>query len=252
MVVVVAAEDVDVHGDAGALGEALQAVRQHLAAQLADALAPQAELDDAEGPVRQVDDGARQRLVQRRVRAAEARQPARAVQRRLERLAQRDERVFCRVVVVDCGGRGLSALRVALVFLFFFFSLFFSGVRTVQVAPSPHPQAPPCVLRQRVQHVVQEPDPRVDVYLLALGALRRMALGLSVRVSVLVLRVLQRASVQVQAQLDLRLVGVAVERRAAYPVRHIGGEDGAGVLALQGECGRLQLSRRGFVTLRGG
>jgi hypothetical protein len=51
------------HGDAGAYGETGQAVRDHLAAEVADFLAAQAELADAERAVREVDDGARERFV---------------------------------------------------------------------------------------------------------------------------------------------------------------------------------------------
>jgi hypothetical protein len=72
VVVVVAAQAVDVHGDAGALREAVQAVRDHLAAEVADLLAAQAQLGDAEGPVGEVDDGAREGFVQRAVGGSEA------------------------------------------------------------------------------------------------------------------------------------------------------------------------------------
>ena len=72
VVVVVAADAVDVHRDARALREAVQAVRDHLAAQVADLLAAQVQLADAVGPVREVDDRARQGFVQRAVGGAEA------------------------------------------------------------------------------------------------------------------------------------------------------------------------------------
>lgn len=108
MVVVLAVQAMDVQSDGSALGEALQAVGDHLARQVANLLAAQAEVDDRVGPVGQVDDGARQRLVERAVGAAEARQARRAAQRLLERLAQRDARVFGRVVVVDCGNNPRS------------------------------------------------------------------------------------------------------------------------------------------------
>ena len=74
VVVVVAAQAVDVHGDAGALREAVQAVRDHLAAEVADLLAAQAQLGDAEGAVREVDDGAREGFVERAVGGSEARE----------------------------------------------------------------------------------------------------------------------------------------------------------------------------------
>lgn len=101
MVVVVAAEAVDVQRHARRLREALQAVRDHLAAQVPDLLALELQADHAEGPVREVDDGARERLVERRVRRAEACQARCAAQRAGERVAQRDAAVLGRVVVVD-------------------------------------------------------------------------------------------------------------------------------------------------------
>jgi hypothetical protein len=58
VVVVVAVQAVDVHGDAGSLREAVQAVWNHLAAEVADFLAAQAEVADAVGAVGEVDDGA--------------------------------------------------------------------------------------------------------------------------------------------------------------------------------------------------
>lgn len=58
VVVVVAAQAVDVHRDAGALREAVQAVGDHLAAEVADFLAAQAQLGNAERTVGEVDDGA--------------------------------------------------------------------------------------------------------------------------------------------------------------------------------------------------
>lgn len=72
VVVVVAAEAVHVHRDAGALRETVQAVGDHLAAQVADLLAAQVQLADAVGAVGEVDDGARERFVERAVGGAEA------------------------------------------------------------------------------------------------------------------------------------------------------------------------------------
>ena len=72
MVVVVAVQAVDVHGDARALREAVQAVRDHLAAEVADFFAAQAQVADAVGAVREVDDGAREGFVQRAVGGSEA------------------------------------------------------------------------------------------------------------------------------------------------------------------------------------
>ena len=72
VVVVVAVQAVHVHGDAGALREAVQAVRNHLAGQVADLLAAQAEVTDAVGAVGEVYYGAREGFVEGAVGGAEA------------------------------------------------------------------------------------------------------------------------------------------------------------------------------------
>lgn len=72
MVVVLAPEAVDVQGDTGALRETLQAVRDHLAAEVANLLALETQLDDAVGTVRQIDDGAAESLVEWGIGVAEA------------------------------------------------------------------------------------------------------------------------------------------------------------------------------------
>jgi hypothetical protein len=102
VVVVEAAEAVDVDGDAGGLGKAVDAVGDHLAAQVANLFALEAELDDGEGPVRQVDHGARQRLVQGRVGRSEARQARGRAQGLAKGVSEGDTDVFGCVVVVDC------------------------------------------------------------------------------------------------------------------------------------------------------
>jgi len=55
----------------------------------------------SKGPVGQVDDGAREGLVERGVGVAEAPQAVGAAERLLEGVAERDEGVLGRVVVVD-------------------------------------------------------------------------------------------------------------------------------------------------------
>ena len=116
---------IDMHRHPGPLAETLQTMRHHLAAEIAELLALEPELGDAEGAVRQVDDGARERLIQRGVGVAETREPGGRAEGGLEGGAERDERVLCAVVVVD-----------------------------VQVAAAHELQRPPGVLGQGVQHVV--------------------------------------------------------------------------------------------------
>lgn len=114
MVVIVPPEAVYVQGDAPGLGEALEAVGDHLAAQVANLLALQAQVDDREGPVGQVDDGARQGLVERAVGVAEARETRRGAERGGEGVAQGYADVFGCVVVVDWMRRGMSVRRLCL------------------------------------------------------------------------------------------------------------------------------------------
>lgn len=102
--VVFAAEAVDVEGDSGALGEALQAVGDHLAGQVANLFAAEAELDDAVGPVGEVDDGAGEGLVEGRVGVAEAGEAGCAAEGGGEGVAEGYADVFCCVVVIDYRG----------------------------------------------------------------------------------------------------------------------------------------------------
>jgi len=72
VVVVVAVQAVHVHCHASALREAVQAVRDHLAAQVADLLAAQAQVADAVGAIGEVDYRAREGFVEGAVGGAEA------------------------------------------------------------------------------------------------------------------------------------------------------------------------------------
>lgn len=99
--VVVAADAVDVHGDAGGLGEALQAVRHHLGAQLAQPLSLEAELDDTVRSVGQVDDGAREGLVEGGVGVAEAGEAGGGAEGFGEGAAEGNAAVLSSMVVVD-------------------------------------------------------------------------------------------------------------------------------------------------------
>jgi hypothetical protein len=124
VVVVVAVQAVDVHGDAGALRKAVQAVGNHLAAKITDLLAAQAQLADAVRAVGEVDDSTRQGFVQWAVSGSEAREAGCSVKGGLEGLddcvlargqasaaeycgyedsylAKRNEGVFGSVVVVN-------------------------------------------------------------------------------------------------------------------------------------------------------
>lgn len=210
MVVVVAADAVYVHRNAGALREAVQAVGNHLTAKVSDLLAAQAEFADAVRAVREVDDGAREGLVEGAVGGAEAGEAGGCVEGGFEGLdsrcladifvdgtvgkaylTERNESVLCGVVVVD-----------------------------VKITASTQAHAPAAVLGEGVQHVVQEANAGVYADLLRLGVLCGMlecrAIG--------ILELGQSAAVEVERKLDLRLVGVAVDGRDSDALlgRHAG------------------------------
>lgn len=101
MVVVVTAQAVDVQGDAGSLGKALQAVGDHLTAELAEVLALEAQVDDGVGSVGQIDDSAGESLVERGVGIAEAGDASEGTEGLGEGGADGDAAVFGSVVVVN-------------------------------------------------------------------------------------------------------------------------------------------------------
>ena len=70
-------------------------------ASAAQRLALEAEVDDRARPAGEVDHGARERLVERRVGRAEAGDAAPLAERLVERLAERQRAVLDGVVVVD-------------------------------------------------------------------------------------------------------------------------------------------------------
>lgn len=105
VVVVFAAEAVDMQGDLGGLGETLHAVRQHLCVEFADAVPYDAQVDDAVGAVGQVDNGAREGLVQWGVGVAEAGEAGGGAEGLVEGFAEGDAAILGRVVGVDCGGK---------------------------------------------------------------------------------------------------------------------------------------------------
>src|SRR4051794_17857141 len=134
VVVVLAAQHVDVERHPAGDGERLEEVGQVLGRDLADHLAPEAEAHLGPGPAREVDHGPRQRLVERRVGVAETADAATVAERSVERLAERQRAVLGGVVVVD--------LEVAL-----------AGQLEVE----------PGVLGQAGQHVVEEAEPGLDL-----------------------------------------------------------------------------------------
>lgn len=102
MVVVLAPEAVDVQSDASALCEALQAVRNHLAAKVANFLALESQLNDTVGTVGQIDDGAAEGLVERGVGVAEAGEAGHGGKSLGKSAAEGYADIFGGVVVVNC------------------------------------------------------------------------------------------------------------------------------------------------------
>jgi hypothetical protein len=78
-------------------------VGDHLAAQVANLLALEAELNDAVGSVRDIDHRPAQGFVERCVGGSEAGDASRCSKGFEEGRAEGDANVFCCVVVVDCG-----------------------------------------------------------------------------------------------------------------------------------------------------
>ena len=76
-------------------------VAQVLARERAERLAREAEVDHSARPTGQVDHGARERLIQRRVGRAEADDAAPLAERLIKRLAEGKRAVLDRVVIVD-------------------------------------------------------------------------------------------------------------------------------------------------------
>lgn len=101
VVVVVTAQAVDMQGDASGLSKALQAMGDHLAAELAQHLALEAQVDNGVGAVGQIDDGAREGLVQRGVGVAEAGDASQRAEGFGKGGADGEAAVFGSVVVVN-------------------------------------------------------------------------------------------------------------------------------------------------------
>lgn len=87
MMIVIAPNAVHMHRNASSLRERLQTMRQHLAAQVADLFSLRAQVDDGEGSVREVDDGAGEGFVEWAVSVAETSKAGRGLESGFEGLA---------------------------------------------------------------------------------------------------------------------------------------------------------------------
>ena len=101
VVVVRAVQHVDVERDARVGSKAVEDVRDHLAAQVANLFAHKVQVRVAVRARREVDDRARERLVEWRMAGAEAAHAADLAERLAECLAKRNRAVLRRMVVVN-------------------------------------------------------------------------------------------------------------------------------------------------------
>lgn len=129
--VVFAVQDIDVQCKACLGRKAVEDVRNHLAAQVADLFAAQLQMRVAVRAGGQVDDRTRQGLIQRRKSRAKALDAADLAQRLSKSLAESNRTVLRRVVVID-----------------------------PQVALALQLQRHAAMLGERMQHVVQETNAR--------------------------------------------------------------------------------------------
>jgi hypothetical protein len=75
-------------------------------------------------------------------------------------------------------------------------------------------QTPPGMLSQRMQHMIQKPNPRIDSNSLTLRSLTRMSIRPIQQPLIRILR--KRTPIQINRQHDFRLIRIARERRGAY------------------------------------
>lgn len=102
MVVVITVHTPNMQRDIRSMRKAMQPMRDHLGAEVADLLAAEAQVDHRPGATGEVDDGPREGFVERGVAAAEAGDGGAGAEGVGECCAEGKEGVFCRVVVVNC------------------------------------------------------------------------------------------------------------------------------------------------------
>lgn len=101
VVVVITVQAVDVKSHTRALRKALQAVGDHLAAELAEPLALEAKVNNTVGSVGKIDDGAGQGFVKRSVGVTETSETGGSSESLGEGVAKGDANIFGSVVVVN-------------------------------------------------------------------------------------------------------------------------------------------------------
>lgn len=145
VVIILPPEHVNMQRHPGRKRPAPKTVMHHLRVQGAHHVSPEPKIANEKGPGTDIQHRSREGLVEGRVRETIPRDALPRPQGLLEARAQRDQRVFRGVVVVDR-----------------------------QVAFAPHEERPTRMLRPGVQHVVQEADTRPDPDVLRAGELGRV------------------------------------------------------------------------------
>lgn len=220
------------HGDAGSAGEAVDAVGDHLGAEVTNLLALETEVDNGKGTVRQIDDGAAEGLVERAVCESEASETGGGAEGLGEGVAESNADVFGGVVVVDC--EGIKSIAS---------SGWYGTLRrekkkvllTVKITLASKSKRPASVLGEGVEHVIEETDAGVDANCLRLARLRGVAFSDS-DVQALIRLGRECAAIKVEGDLNLGLVGVT--RKGGPAGRRLFGAHfvWVGCLGLLGNC----------------
>ena len=102
MVVVISIGAANVKSHISSLSETLQAVCDHLSAQVTNLLALEAEIDNGPRTAGEINDGPRKRLIEGRITTTETGERLARTEGFGECCAEGEEGIFCGVVVVDC------------------------------------------------------------------------------------------------------------------------------------------------------
>jgi hypothetical protein len=111
VMVVVSSQNVHVEGNARGLGEALEAVGNHLGAEIPNLLPLQPHVYDAEWSVGKIHDGAAEGVVEGAVCGAEAGEACWCAEGLSKGVTEGDADIFGRVVVVDCCRRHMVSFE---------------------------------------------------------------------------------------------------------------------------------------------
>ena len=132
-------------------------MRQHFAAEVANLFSRGAEIDDGEGTVGEVDDGAGEGFVEGTVGVAETGEACGSLEGGFEGLVEVNKPLHTPSTLQTCRSylskRNERILRRVVII-------------NMQVPSRPKLQTPASMFRQRMQHMIQEPNARVYTYYL--------------------------------------------------------------------------------------